>query len=125
MKDIKQVIIVRKDLNLRKTELASQVATASMGFLLENNESDRNDELNVKLSREEVMWLNGSFEKIIVVSVNNWVAFLHGDILIRAQFCTGNNVENRFWNHVFFKDIFIIVSRQGVYFMLPQISQWS
>ena len=66
MKDIKQVIIVRKDLNLRKTELASQVATASMGFLLENNESERNDEINVKLSREEVMWLNGSFEKVIV-----------------------------------------------------------
>ena len=66
MKDIKQVIVVRKDLNLRKTELASQVATASMGFLLENNESKRNDEINVKLSNEEVMWLNGSFEKIIV-----------------------------------------------------------
>lgn len=66
MKDIKQVIVVRKDLNLRKNELASQVATASMGFLLDNNESDRNDEINVKLSREEVMWLNGSFEKLIV-----------------------------------------------------------
>jgi len=66
MKDIKQVIIVRKDLNLRKNELASHVATASMGFLLENNESERNDVINVKLSNEEVMWLNGSFEKIIV-----------------------------------------------------------
>jgi PTH2 family peptidyl-tRNA hydrolase len=66
MKDIKQVIVVRKDLNLRKTELASQVATASMGFLLENNESERNDEINVKLSNEEVLWLNGSFEKLIV-----------------------------------------------------------
>jgi PTH2 family peptidyl-tRNA hydrolase len=66
MKDIKQVIVVRKDLNLRKTELASQVATASMGFLLENNESERNDIINVKLSNEEVLWLNGSFEKLIV-----------------------------------------------------------
>jgi PTH2 family peptidyl-tRNA hydrolase len=66
MKNIKQVIVVRKDLNLRKTELAEQVATASMGFLLENNESDRNDEINVKLSNEEVIWLNGSFEKQIV-----------------------------------------------------------
>ncbi len=66
MKNIKQVIVVRKDLNLRKTELASQVATASMGFLLENNESDRYDVINVKLSNEEVDWLNGSFEKIIV-----------------------------------------------------------
>lgn len=66
MKDIKQVIVVRKDLNLRKTELASQVATASMGFLLENNESERNDEISVKLSNEEATWINGSFEKIIV-----------------------------------------------------------
>jgi PTH2 family peptidyl-tRNA hydrolase len=66
MNDIKQVIVVRKDLNLRKTELASQVATASMGFLLDNNESERNDVINVKLSREEAIWLNGSFEKSIV-----------------------------------------------------------
>jgi peptidyl-tRNA hydrolase len=66
MKNIKQVIVVRKDLKLRKTELASQVATASMGFLLENNESERNDVINVRLSNEEAMWLNGSFEKDIV-----------------------------------------------------------
>ena len=66
MKDIKQVIIVRKDLNLKKTELASQVATASMGFILENNESERHDIIKVKLSNEEADWLNGSFEKIIV-----------------------------------------------------------
>lgn len=66
MKDIKQVIVVRKDLNLKKTELAAQVATASMGFLLENNESERSDEINVKLSNEEALWLNGSYEKIIV-----------------------------------------------------------
>ena len=66
MKNIKQVIVVRKDLNLRRTELASHVATASMGFLLENNESERNDQISVKLSNEEVMWLNGSFEKDIV-----------------------------------------------------------
>lgn len=66
MKEIKQVIVVRKDLNLKKTELASQVATASMGFLLENNESERNDVINVKLSNEEAAWLNGSFEKQIV-----------------------------------------------------------
>lgn len=66
MKDIKQVIVVRKDLNLKKTDLATQVATASMGFLLENNESERNDEITVKLSNEEAQWLNGTFEKIIV-----------------------------------------------------------
>lgn len=66
MKEIKQVIVVRRDLNLRKSELAMQVATASMGFLLDNNESERNDEISVKLSNEEAVWLNGSFEKMIV-----------------------------------------------------------
>lgn len=66
MKEVKQVIVVRKDLKLRKSELAAQVATASMGFLLDNNESERNDVINVKLSNEEALWLNGSFEKSIM-----------------------------------------------------------
>lgn len=66
MKEIKQVIVVRKDLNLRKSELAAQVATASMGFLLDNNESKRADEINVKLSNEEARWINESFTKVVV-----------------------------------------------------------
>ena len=66
MKDVKQVIIVRKDIKLRKSELAAQVATASMGFLLDNNESERRDEINVKLSNEEALWINGTFEKAIM-----------------------------------------------------------
>ena len=66
MKEIKQVIVVRKDLHLRKSELAAQVATASMGFLLDNNESKIIDEINVKLSREEIAWINGSYQKIVV-----------------------------------------------------------
>lgn len=66
MKEVKQVIVVRKDLKLRKSELAAQVATASMGFLLDNNESERNDVINVKLSNEEALWLNGTFEKYVM-----------------------------------------------------------
>ena len=66
MKDIKQVIVVRKDLNLRKSELAAQVATASIGFLLDNNESKRANEINVKLSNEEAQWINESFPKVVV-----------------------------------------------------------
>lgn len=82
MKDIKQVIIVRKDLNLKKTELATQVATASMGFLFENNESERNDVISVKLSNEEVEWINGSFEKQIV-AVDSERALR--DLMFRAE----------------------------------------
>ena len=67
MGDIKQVIVVRKDLNMRKGKLAAQVAHASMKFLVDNNESSRNDELYVKLNKEEAMWLlSGSFTKVVV-----------------------------------------------------------
>ena len=66
MEDIKQVIVVRKDLRLRKSEMAAHVAHASMKFLLDNDESERGDELLVKLSMEEASWLQGSFRKIIV-----------------------------------------------------------
>ena len=66
MEDIKQVIVVRKDLRLRKSEMAAHVAHASMKLLLDNDESERGDELLVKLSMEEASWLQGSFRKIIV-----------------------------------------------------------
>jgi PTH2 family peptidyl-tRNA hydrolase len=34
MSDIKQVIVIRKDLNMRKGKMCSQAAHAAMGFLL-------------------------------------------------------------------------------------------
>ena len=54
MKNVKQVIVVRKDLKLRKGKLASLAAHAAMQFILDNNESDRPDELQVKLSQQEL-----------------------------------------------------------------------
>ena len=65
MDSVKQVIVVRKDLNMRKGKLASQVAHASMKFLLDNNEAERSDELVIKLTQAEAMWLTGSFTKIV------------------------------------------------------------
>jgi PTH2 family peptidyl-tRNA hydrolase len=64
--EIKQVIVVRKDLNMRKGKLAAQVAHASMKFLMENNESNRGDELFVRLSNDEADWINNSFTKVVV-----------------------------------------------------------
>lgn len=66
MKNIKQVIVVRKDLRLRKAKIAALAAHAAMQFILDNNESDRPDELQVKLSQQEVEWLKGSFDKDVL-----------------------------------------------------------
>lgn len=66
MSAVKQVIVVRKDLNMRKGKIASQVAHASMKFILDNNEADRGDVLHVSLKGPEVMWMSGSFTKVVV-----------------------------------------------------------
>lgn len=64
--DIKQVIVVRKDLNMRKGKIAAQVAHASMKFLVDNNESKNGKQLHVSLSIEEAAWIAGSFAKVVV-----------------------------------------------------------
>ena len=61
----KQVIVMRKDLNMRKGKLAAQAAHASMMFLIDNNESDRNDEMTIKLSQIEVDWFFSGRTKIV------------------------------------------------------------
>jgi PTH2 family peptidyl-tRNA hydrolase len=82
MNDVKQVIVVRKDLNMRKGKIAAQVAHASMKFLTDNNEADRLDEVIVKLSPAEAMWLTGSFTKV-VVGVDSEDAL--NDLVLRAE----------------------------------------
>ena len=82
MHNVKQVIAVRKDLSMRKGKLAAQVAHASMKFLLENNESERSDELLIKLSKNEAQWVNDLFTKI-VVSVDSEDELK--DLILKAQ----------------------------------------
>jgi len=62
---IKQVIVVRTDLSMRKGKLASQVAHAAMKFILDNNQSDRGDKLIVELSPEEAIWCAERFTKVV------------------------------------------------------------
>lgn len=62
---VKQVIVVRTDLNMRKGKLASQVAHAAMKFILDNNESDRGDKLMVSLSPDEATWCLERFTKVV------------------------------------------------------------
>lgn len=66
MNDVKQVIVVRKDLSMKKGQLAAHVAEASIKFLTDNNESVRGDELTIKLNPEEAIWLNEGFKKIVL-----------------------------------------------------------
>jgi PTH2 family peptidyl-tRNA hydrolase len=78
----KQVIVVRTDLNMRKGKMCAQVAHASMKFLVDNNEAERGDEVIVKLSPAEAMWLSGSFTKI-VVGIDSEDALQ--DLLLKAE----------------------------------------
>jgi len=64
--DVKQVIVVRSDINMKRSELASQVAAASIKFLLENNEAVRGNQMFVTLSDNETSWLTGSLSQEIV-----------------------------------------------------------
>jgi len=59
---IKQVIVMRNDLNMRKGKMIAQGAHASLSFLtrrLENSDK-------VKLSKPEQEWLDSSFAKVCV-----------------------------------------------------------
>jgi len=71
--DIKQVIIIRKDLNMRKGKMAAQAAHASMKVIIDM--MSKKYMLHGKMERwsllmsddqEIYQWLNGPFKKIVV-----------------------------------------------------------
>lgn len=61
----KQVIVIRKDLNMRKGKIAAQAAHASMGALLSVCDRDEN-QIAFKLDDRIRDWLEGPFKKICV-----------------------------------------------------------
>jgi PTH2 family peptidyl-tRNA hydrolase len=65
-RNIKQVIVVRKDLNMRKGKVAAQVAHASMQFLLTDALDIKGNLLIKELSSNELAWVRGSFAKVVV-----------------------------------------------------------
>ena len=72
----KQVIVVRKDLNMRKGKIVAQGSHASLKAILDvgrmkPNESG-NDEITIDIERDSALqdWLTGQFTKICV-SVNS------------------------------------------------------
>ncbi len=64
-KNVKQVIVLRRDLNMRKGKMCSQASHAAMSFLLHGNESNRVDELKIKLTPVEALWLSEGQTKIV------------------------------------------------------------
>lgn len=80
MSEVKQVIVVRKDLHMRKGKIAAQVAHASMKVLLDrmgvryyyydqgDGTSYGSEEWVLNVDRDSPMWewLNGSFTKIVL-----------------------------------------------------------
>jgi PTH2 family peptidyl-tRNA hydrolase len=69
MDKVKQVIVMRKDLNLSKGRLVTQGAHASIAFLtnkMKNNLSNPEALWWVNLSQAEKEWIYGTFYKICV-----------------------------------------------------------
>lgn len=64
---VKQVLIVRKDLNMRKGKICSQISHASMSFLtkpLMGKLEDDQKEAIIKIDNDIVEWINSGFTKI-------------------------------------------------------------
>lgn len=72
---VKQVIVVRKDLNMRKGKMCAQVAHASLKvFLDESTKEDLYDIFRITFTRRKKSawdeWLNGQFTKVVVSCEN-------------------------------------------------------
>lgn len=61
----KQVIVIRKDLNMRKGKIASQAAHASMAAILNLCEM-QDDVLTLRMDKRIKPWITGRFKKICV-----------------------------------------------------------
>jgi len=63
----KQVIVVRKDLNMRKGKIAAQASHASLGAILNYQVNTEQDLMMLNIDHPPVKeWLNGRFTKVCV-----------------------------------------------------------
>lgn len=60
----KQVIVIRKDLNMRKGKMVAQGAHASLKVFLDSITSDSESEITIKLQPDMLSWISGTFTKI-------------------------------------------------------------
>lgn len=80
---IKQVIVIRKDLNMRKGKMVAQGAHASMGIFFDLMTKNENDKYLLCLNEDMQKWKDGIFTKICL-SVNSEEELV--DIYVKAQF---------------------------------------
>ena len=83
--DIKQVIIVRKDLNLTPGKMAAQVAHASLNAIL-LRASRINDTLVLKTDEVFDNWIFGDFKKIVLAVKNEKELFKYYNKFIEKGF---------------------------------------
>lgn len=65
-RQVKQVIVVRKDLNMRRGKEIAQGAHASIAWITNRMKEEGRNKFSLKLSEEEVAWVEGSFAKVTV-----------------------------------------------------------
>lgn len=64
---VKQIIIVRKDINMRKGKIAAQVSHASLKVFLDRSDWENDHTLRINNIDENMReWLKTSFTKIVV-----------------------------------------------------------
>jgi len=84
----KQVIILRKDLNMRKGKLVAQGAHASMGAILSLCKQD-GDTLVLEMDERTKPWLTGRFKKICVyVNSEEELLQIYNTALTNGLVCT-------------------------------------
>ena len=72
---MKQVLLYRRDLQMRKGKIAAQCAHAAMKVLLDRAVPDGPDALRIALTPDMAAWVQGRFTKI-VLSVEDEAALL-------------------------------------------------
>ncbi len=68
MADIKQVLVVRNDLGMRKGKIGSQCAHASMKVFFDRGQflHDWPDEFDITCTQDMKDWINGDFTKVVL-----------------------------------------------------------
>ena len=65
-RELKQVILLRRDMKLRRAEAAALASKASMSFILESDMSERSSNVQVDISGIEAEWMLGSAKRIVL-----------------------------------------------------------